>query len=230
MIATTQETPASPVAAKRRIFLVDDHPIFRLGLTRLIDQDSEFEVCGQAESAPQALGALRQTEADAVVINVSLPGTNGLELVKQLRAEHPALPILMLSVHDEQTYALRCLRAGASGYLMKTGNDQLFVTALRKIVAGGVYVSPAFGEQLIYKVASSKEQGTQSPLQALTDRELEILQHVGTGRSSREIAEALHLSVKTVESHRLHIKEKLGLGDAGKLVRFATEWVSEQHP
>ena len=158
-------------------FVVDDHPIFRHGIVQLINTEPDFFVCGEASSAPQALSALRTVEADAAVLDVSLQGTNGIELLKQIRAEHPDLPVLMLSMHDEKHYALRALRAGAAGY---------------------------------------------------TDREVEVLQLIGEGRSSREIATDLNLSVKTVESHRLHMKEKLRLKNAAELVRFAADWVAQQ--
>ncbi len=219
--------PTDAVTTARRVFIVDDHPIFRHGLVKLLELEPDIEVVGEAGSVAHALDALRRIPADAVVVDISLPGANGIELVKHLRAEHPKLPLLVISAHDEQLYALRALRAGASGYLMKSESDELFLAALRKVLAGQVWVSPAFGEQLIFKVARSDSAGG-SPLDVLTDRELEILQHVGQGKGSQQIAEVLHLSVKTVESHRLHIKEKLGLKSATELVRFAVEWSGQQ--
>jgi DNA-binding NarL/FixJ family response regulator len=217
------------VSAKRRIFIVDDHPIFRLGLSKLIGLETDLTVCGEASNTVQALDALRHIEADAVVVDISLPGANGIELVKSLRAEHSRLPILVLSAHDEKLYALRALRAGASGFLMKRESENSFVPALRSVLAGKIWVSPSFGQQLIYKIASgSSENGGGSPLDALTDRELEILHLVGEGKATSQIAESLHLSVKTVECHRLHVKEKLNLETAGELARFAVEWVGQQ--
>ena len=222
-------TPAQAVTEKRKcVFVVDDHPIFRRGLAALIDAEPDLHVCGEASTGALALEGLRKVDPHAAVIDVSMPGASGLDLLKEIRAEHPDLPVLMLSAHDEQLYALRGLRAGASGYLMKRDSDDKFIDALRKVLAGQVYVSPAFGEQLIYKVARGEQEGTGTPLEVLTERELEILQLVGASRSSREIAEALDLSVKTVESHRLHIKEKLNLANATELVRFAVDWVAQQ--
>jgi len=209
--------------ARSRIFIVDDHPIFRQGLAKMINLEPDLEVCGEATSAAQTLDALRRINADAAVVDISLPGADGIELVKHLHAEHPKLPILVISVHDERVYALRALRAGALGYLMKREGEHLLISALRSVLAHKVWVSPAFGEQLIYKVASGAAEGV-SPLDSLSDRELEVLRLIGEGKSSREIAEALHLSVKTVESHRLHVKEKLNLGTSSDLVRFAAEW------
>ena len=216
-----------PTVAAKRIFLVDDHPIFRQGLVRLINDEEDLEVCGEAGTAAQALDALRHTAADAVVVDISLPGADGIELVKHLRTEHPHIPILVISAHDERVYAMRALRAGAFGYLMKQEGHQTLIPALRRILTGKVWVSDSYGEQIIYQVARGAEDGA-SPLDSLSDRELEVLRHVGEGKSSNQIAEALHLSVKTVETHRLHVKEKLDLQTSAELVRFATEWVAQQ--
>jgi DNA-binding NarL/FixJ family response regulator len=215
-------------ATTRRILLVDDHPIFRHGLAQLIRGETGLEVCGEAATAPQALEALRRNGADAVVLDISLQGPNGIELTKQIRAEHPKMRILIVSVHDERHYALRALRAGASGYLMKREGREHFVEALRKVLSGQVYVSPALGEELIFKVTRGQAGGDGSPLDLLSDRELEVLQLIGSGQTSIQISEMLHVSIKTVESHRLHIKEKLGLKTATDLVRFAVEWVAEE--
>jgi DNA-binding NarL/FixJ family response regulator len=213
---------------KRRVFVVDDHPIFRLGLSKLIGFEHDLEVCGEASNTVQALDSLRNIETDAVVVDISLPGANGIELVKSLRAEHPKLPILILSAHDEKLYALRALRAGASGFLMKRESEDSFIPALRCVLAGKIWVSSNFGQQLIYKIACGSGNGSGSPLDALTDRELEILRLVGEGKATSQIADSLHLSVKTVECHRLHVKEKLNLQSAGDLARFAVEWVGQQ--
>jgi DNA-binding NarL/FixJ family response regulator len=223
----TGHGPDGATPAKRRVFVVDDHPIFRLGLSKLVGFEQDLAVCGEANNTVQALDALRHTEADVVVVDISLPGANGMELVKSLRAEHPKLPLLVLSAHDENLYALRALRAGASGFLMKRESESSFIPALRAVLAGKIWVSSIFGQQLIYKIARGGENGG-SPLDALTDRELEILRLVGEGKASSQIAESLHLSVKTVECHRLHVKEKLNLKTAGELARFAVEWVSQQ--
>ncbi len=171
---------------------------------------------------------LRKTNADVAIVDISLPGANGLELVKHLKVEHPNLAILVVSAHDEQLYALRALRAGASGYVMKKEAEAVFLSALEKVVSGGVYVSPAFGDQLIYKVARNEGGQSASPLDVLSDREMEVLQLIGESKPTRQIAAELNLSVKTVESHRLHIKEKLGLSTSTDLVRFALDFVAQQ--
>jgi DNA-binding NarL/FixJ family response regulator len=218
---------ATVAAAKKQIFVVDDHPIFRLGLSKLISLEPDLEVSGESSNAVHALDALRHTDADVAVVDISLPGANGIDLVKSLRTEHPHLPILVLSAHDEKLYALRALRAGAAGFLMKRESETSFIPAIRAVLAGKIWVSPTFGQQLIYKIARGSESG-RSPLDALTDRELEILHLVGEGKATHQIAESLHLSVKTVECHRLHVKEKLNLQTASELARFAIEWVSQQ--
>lgn len=227
MATLADPSAKTPVRTQGRIFVVEDHPIYRLGLTRLIDAEEDLKVCGYASSAAHALEALRNTAADIVIVDISLPRTNGLELVKHLRAEHPKVPLLVLSAHDERIYAMRCLRAGASGYLMKSSADEALTTALRKILEGGVAVSEKLGVQFIDKMAHRPSDPEMELLDKLSDRELEILQLVGSGKSTQEVADLLHLSVKTVESHRLHLKEKLGLPDAPSLLRYAVQWVKE---
>ncbi len=201
--------------------------MFRHAVVGWLDAEPRFEVVGQAGSSPQTLSALRETEADAVVLDLSLEGADGLELIKHLRTEHRDLRILVLSMHDEKVYAMRALRAGAHGYIMKRAPGEAFVEALDQVLAGKIYVSPAFGNTLIYRSVHSAETGDDSPLARLSDRELEVLRHVGEGRSSRAIAELLRLSIKTVESHRLRLRDKLGVENSAELVRFATEFVSE---
>ena len=214
--------------APLRVLLVEDHPIFRHGLRQLIETEADMQVCGEADSAQRALSLLRETEADAAIIDIALPGTNGIELLKHIKAEHPRLPVLVVSAHDEEHYALRALRAGASGYVMKREAADTLIAGLRRVLSGQVHVSKSFGEQLIFQVAHGSGEGTHSPLDRLTDREIEVLELVGNGKSSREIADALHLSTKTIESHRLHIKEKLGCKSSTELVRFAVEWVAQR--
>jgi DNA-binding NarL/FixJ family response regulator len=230
LMKTTGESPdgSAPVGRKARVFITEDHPIFRHGLAQLVSEQPDLEVCGEAGSGPEALDALRRIQTDLVVLDVSLSGTNGIETAKQLKAEHPNLPILMLSMYDESLYALRSLRAGASGYITKRAGTTEFLTAVRRILAGKIYVSQTLSEQLIYKVARGGDTGSTSPLDVLTDREMEVLNAVGEGKSTREIAESLNLSTKTIESHRLHIKEKLGLKNATEVIRFAVDWVSQQ--
>jgi len=231
MKITPQQQPASLQAdGKKRIFIVEDHPIFRRGLIHLIESEEGLRVCGHASSFPGALDELRRIEADAVILDVAIEGANGLELVKHLRAEHPDLPMLVLSVHDESVYGLRALRAGAQGYVMKRESDEVLLKALHKVLGGEVFVSAALANDLLYRVVYHEDGNGVSQIGSLSDRELEVLELVGQGLSSREIEDKLHISVKTVESHRLHIREKLGLPHSSDLIRFAIQWVEQENP
>ena len=193
----------------------------------MIAEEEGFAVCGEAETALQALEAMRLMEPDVALLDISMPGTNGIELIKAMLAERPKLPILVLSVHDESLYALRALRAGAKGYLMKADAISEIFVALRKVLAGDVYVSSRFGEQLVFQVIQSQNGSLLgSPVDNLSDRELEVLHHIGKGHGTREIAASLNLSVKTIETHRAHIKEKLRVKSSDEMVRFALDWVS----
>jgi DNA-binding NarL/FixJ family response regulator len=215
-------------ARRRRVLIVDDHPIFRFGLAGLITEQSHLEVCGHADSAPIALDSMRRLKPDLVLLDLSLRGTNGIELIKLMKAEEPALPILVISMHDEAVFGLRALKAGALGYVMKAEAMNHVAEAISKVLQGKIYVSPKFGEKLIFKAVQSVEAGTGSPVDALSDRELEVLQLLGRGHSTRSIAETLHLSVKTIETHRAHIKEKLGFPESEDMVKFAIDWVAQQ--
>ena len=231
MPSNTLESPpvaVQPAIAQRKILIVDDHPVFRHGIAALISAEKDLTVCGEAESAPAALDVMRRLKPDLAVLDISLQGTNGIELIKLMRSEQPRLPVLILSMHDESLYALRALRAGAKGYLMKAEAMTQVVNALRKVLNGEIYVSPRFSERLIFKAIQSLEGGMGSPVDKLSDRELEVLQLLGKGFGTREIANELHLSVKTIETHRAHIKEKLGFKDAGEMVRFAIDWVAQE--
>jgi DNA-binding NarL/FixJ family response regulator len=202
--------------------------VFRNGIGSLIGAEADLIICGEAESAPAALAAMRQLKPDVAILDISLQGTNGIELIKLMLAENPRLPLLMVSMHDESLYALRALRAGAKGYVMKAEATRNILTALRKVLAGEIYVSAFFGERLIFKAIQSLDGGMGSPVDKLSDRELEVLQLLGKGFGTREVADELHLSIKTIETHRAHIKEKLGFKDAGEMVRFAIDWVAQE--
>jgi DNA-binding NarL/FixJ family response regulator len=229
-MSTTTGTVGTPnggsAPAKKRVFLVEDHPVFRTGLKHLIDNEPDMQVAGEVESAPQAVSRLREHRVDAAIVDISLEGTDGIELVKHVRAEHETLPLLVLSMHDESVYAMRAIRAGANGYLMKREDPETILAGLRSILAGEMAVSPKFKEHLVSRVLRGGTMAEPNPIDSLTDRELEVLNLVGLGMSSRQIAEKLHLSMKTIESHRLHVKEKLNLQNAGEMVRFAVEWVN----
>jgi len=218
----------TPAPTKRRVLIVDDHPVFRHGISALINAEADLVVCGEASSSPSALDAMRNLNPDVGLLDISLPGTNGIELIKLMKAEHPKLPLLMLSMHDESLYALRALKAGALGYVMKAEALTHVLDALRKVLKGEIYVSPRLSERLIFQAIQSADGGSGSPVDRLSDRELEVLELLGRGFGTKEIASELHLSVKTIETHRAHIKEKLGFRDAGEMVRFAIDWVAQE--
>jgi DNA-binding NarL/FixJ family response regulator len=212
------------------VLLVDDHPAFRRGMAALLAEEADLTICGEASTAPMALEAMRRFKPDLAILDISMPGTNGLELVKLMLAEQPKLQILILSMHDESIYALRALRAGAKGYVMKAEALECVLAGLRKVGSGEIYVSPQFSNRLIFKAVQSSMMGMSSPVDKLSDRELEVLQLLGKGFGTRDIAEQLCLSVKTIETHRAHIKEKLGFKEAGEMVRFAIDWFAQDRP
>ena len=218
------KSPARPTpieTGKRRIFVVDDHPIVRQGLAQLINNEPDLVVCGQGEDAYQSLRAIKQAHPDLALVDVSLKDSDGIELLKELRAAVPDLPVLILSMHDETLYAERALRAGARGYIMKQEAPQTLLSAVRKVLAGEVYVSEKMGATLLRRIVGGKKPGGDLPMDRLTDRELEIFGMIGAGQSMKDIADKLFLSVKTVEAHREHIKEKLNLKSSAELLRFA---------
>jgi DNA-binding NarL/FixJ family response regulator len=228
MINSDTGVPGERTQRKRRVLIVDDHPIFRVGLAGMITESSHLEVCGNADSVPEALEAIRRLDPDLVLLDLSLRGANGLELIKSMKAERSDLAILVISMHDEAIFGVRALKAGALGYVTKAEAMNHVGEAISTVLQGKLYVSPGFGEQLIFKAVQSAKAGTGSPLDLLTDRELEVLQLLGKGASTRSIAETLHLSVKTIETHRAHIKEKLRFQESEEMVKFAIDWVAQQ--
>ena len=227
--AAAKETPkpGSKPAKAKRIVIVDDHPLFRKGLEQLINSSDETCcICGEASDAAEGMEVIRKLKPELVIVDLSLPGANGIELVKNIRAEFPKLPVLILSMHDESLYALRALRAGAQGYVMKQEALENVIVAIREVLAGRPYLSSEMSAKLITNFASGTNQT--NPTDKLSDRELEILELIGKGRDMHEIARALHISAKTVETHRAHIKEKLNLKNARQVTRFAVQWLEGQ--
>jgi len=199
--------------------------LFRKGLEQLLHSDGAFAVCGEAGDAAEAMDAIRQIAPDLAIVDLSLPGANGIELIKNIRAEFPKLPILVLSMHDESLYAVRALRAGAAGYVMKHEAMANVVRAIHEVLSGRPYLSPAMAAQVITKFTHGTAEGEADATERLSDRELEILELIGKGKDMRQIAKLLHLSPKTVETHRAHIKEKLQLKNAREVARFAVQWI-----
>lgn len=216
--------PAEP--PKKRIFLVDDHPMMRDGMCRLIDGEPGLMCCGGAKSAEEAMSEIRRCRPDLVITDITLPERSGLELIKDIAAEYPELPVFVYSMHDENFYAERALKAGARGYLMKEAGSEKMLEAIRGVLAGEISVSPKIAAKILSIFSAPKARGSHSPIEKLTDREFEVFQLIGQGKSTKEIAEQLHLSHKTVAVHRGRIKEKLGLATAPELVHQAFQWVS----
>ena len=222
---STNKNPKCDAPEAKRIVIVDDHPLFRKGLEDLIHSEGSFAVCGEAGNAAEAMELIRKLNPDLAIVDLSLPGANGIELIKNTRAEFPKLPILVLSMHDESLYALRALRAGAEGYVMKHEAMANVIQAIREVFNGRPYLSPAMAAQVITKFAHRNAEGAADPVERLSDRELEILELIGKGNEVRQIAKQLHLSPKTVETHRAHIKDKLDLKNSREVARFAVQWV-----
>ena len=217
-------------AKKKMVFVVDDHPIVRQGLTLLINQESDLTVCGEAEEMYSALSAILAVRPDILIVDISLNGPDGLELLKNIRINSPRLPVLILSMHDESIYAERALRAGANGYIMKQEATEKVLVALRRILSGEIYVSEKIANSMLQHYVRGANPSVHSSVSELTDRELEVFRLIGEGHGTRQIAEALHLSVKTVESYQAHIKEKLSLRSARELVQHAIEWTVREKP
>ena len=212
-------------AEKHRVLVVDDHPIVRHGLIQLIDAEPDLKVCGEAQSDREARAAIRELEPDVMIVDVSLAQGDGIDLVREVRAQRPDLPMLVLSMHDETIYAERMLAAGASGYIMKEAAYSQLLTALRKVLAGGRYLSEAMEKLVTAKRGDGATDGTATdPIGRLTNRELQVLSLIGRGMSSRQAAESLNVSVKTVESHRQSLKRKLHLATNAQLLQYSVKW------
>jgi DNA-binding NarL/FixJ family response regulator len=211
-------------AAKARVLLVEDHPVVRHGLANLIDDEPDLSVCGGAETNDQALGQIAQLHPAVVVVDIALGEESGLELIKRIHDAYPNLPILALSMHDEALYAERALRAGAKGYIMKKEAMEKVMTAIRSVLAGEIFVSQKMASRMVNKLIGGRGVATGSPLEQLSDREFEVFNLISQSVGPTEIAQRLNVSVKTIETHREHIKDKLNLRSAAELTRFALEW------
>ncbi len=219
---------AASSVKRHRILLVDDHPIVREGLVARIDAQDDMIVCGEAENAEQALDAVQRCSPDLVITDLSLTGRPGLELIKDLDRRFPSLPTLVLSIHDENLWAERVLRAGAKGYVMKAQATEKVMDAIRRVLAGGVWLSDSISSSLLGKLTRGRQRTSDSPVSQLSDRELEIFHMIGRGLSPREIAAQLFVSVKTVDVHRDHMKEKLGLRSSADLLRYAVTFALQE--
>ena len=214
----TQVEQSTTIAERTRVFIVDDHPIVRQGLAQMINQEADLMVCGEAEDAQNALQAVAELHPDLVLIDLSLKGGSGLDLIRALRTRQSMLPVLVVSMHDESLYVERALRAGARGYIMKHEATDIMMSAIRRVLRGEIYVSDKMMTKLLGRLIPGDSPDTNTSI-------LEVFRLIGEGHSTRHIAAVLHVSIKTVESHRAHIKEKLHLNDTTELVRYAMQWV-----
>ncbi len=217
-------TPEQSKPAGKQIFIVEDHPIFRLGMTELINDEPDLTVCGDADTVKGALSAIAALSPDLVIADISLREGDGIELIKTLQQQHPGLPVLVLSMHDEGLFAERALSAGAKGYIMKQEAMESVVTAARQVLAGKIYLNDRMKEHILANLSLPRQDRDLSPMARLTDRELEVFSLIGQGLSTRAIAERLNLSVKTIGTHRERIKVKLRLKNANELLRHAVNW------
>ena len=214
----------SPRGEKKTVLVVDDHPLMRQGLALLINQQHDMHVCGEAEEAQAAMQAIARLKPDIMILDISLKGPDGIELLKNIRAIEPDLPVLVLSMHDEAIYAERALRARANGYIMKQEATEKVLVAVRRILGGEVYLSERMSNKMLQQYVGGAPNMIQSRIASLSDRELEVFRRIGEGRATREIAEELHLSVKTVETYQAHIKDKLALRSGRELIQHAIQW------
>jgi DNA-binding NarL/FixJ family response regulator len=229
----TESTKAQSIAHgnKKTVFVVDDHPLLRQGLALLINREPDLMVCGEAEEAQAAMRAIATNRPDILIVDISLNGPDGLDLLKNIRNSYPDLPVLILSMHDESIYAERALRARANGYIMKQEATEKVLIAVRRILGGDFYLSERMANKVLHQYISGASADMNSRLSALSDRELEVFRLIGEGRSTRQIAEDLHLSIKTVETYQAHIKEKLALRSGRELVQHAIQSkISEKNP
>lgn len=215
--------PRVTQAKKKAVFVVDDHPLLRQGLALMINREPDLMVCGEAEDMQTALKEISERRPDILIVDISLKGPDGLDLLKNLRTLHPDLPVLILSMHDESIYAERALRARANGYIMKQEATEKVLVAIRRILAGDIYLSDKMANKLLHQYISGAAWSENSRLSVLSDRELEVFRQIGEGQSTRQIAENLHLSIKTVETYQAHIKEKLSLRTGRELVQHAIQ-------
>jgi DNA-binding NarL/FixJ family response regulator len=217
-------TQSVAATRKSKVLVVDDHPIVRQGLALLINREADLMVCGEAEDSHAALEAVSAAKPDILIVDISLSGPDGLDLLKEVRMRYPELPVLILSMHDESIYAERALRAGAQGYIMKQEATEKVLVALRRILSHEIYVSERIANRMLQRYIGSRGVTRPASIADLTDRELEVFRLIGEGHSTRRIAEELHISVKTVESYQAHIKEKLSLRSSRELVQHAIQW------
>ena len=219
-----------PKDNRTRILLVDDHEVVRFGIAQLINREPDLMVCGEEENASKALGAIETLKPNLVIADISLKESSGLELMRNIKAQHEGMPVLVVSGHDESIYAEIAFRAGALGYLMKEDALSKIIPAIRRVLSGAIYVSDTLGAKMLQQQVRGQTNIHESPVKTLSDREMEVFQMIGHWKKTRDIAEELHLSVKTIEYYREQIKRKLNLDNGADLTHYATSWVQRQEP
>jgi DNA-binding NarL/FixJ family response regulator len=218
----------STAEMRSRVLVVDDHPMTRYGIVRLIEQEPDLVVCGEAENASRALAAVRAFKPQVVLADLTMPGGEGLEFIKNVRSLHPEIAVLVVSMHDEALYAERALRAGARGYIMKNEGGEKLVEAIRQVLQGKTYVSENMSGKVLEIFSGRRRREDDTTIGKLTDREFEVFRLLGQGMTTREIGQQLRLGTKTVETHRLHVREKLGLKSGPALIKYAVRWAGTQ--
>jgi len=222
----TNESQSSK--SRKRILVVDDHPMMRAGLTQLINKQPTMEVCWEAGGPTEAMALIPHHHPDLIIADLTMKTGGGLEFIKDTRTLHENIPVLVVSMHDEKVYAERCLRAGASGYIMKEESAEHLVSAINRVLDGGVYLSETMSARILKSVSGASTRNADSPMQKLTDREFEVFQFIGRGKTTNEIAQELHISPRTVDVHRSQIKEKLHLKSGAALVHYAVQWFGQE--
>jgi len=214
---------------KKKVLIVEDHPIVRYGIKRILNGDPDLTVCDDVESAEQAIEAMKTVMPDIMIVDISLKEMDGIQLTRLIRSQHPKLPIVILSMHDERIYANKALRAGANGYIMKEESTEKLIIAIHHILRGEIYVSDQVKTFILQAFAGKQSEPNNTAITKLSDREYEIFLLIGTGLACRAIAKKLCLSVKTIETHRARIKQKLGLDSSSKLILAAMEWAQREN-
>jgi DNA-binding NarL/FixJ family response regulator len=227
-MAQTKKREVKESDGKTRVLLVDDHAVVRFGIAQLINRQADMMVCGEEEDASRALGSIASLKPNLVIADISLRDSSGLELMRNIKAQYPSLPVLVVSAHDESIYAEIAFRAGALGYLMKEEALDKVITAIRRVLSGAIYVSDSLAAKMLQQQIRGQTNINESPVKSLSDRELEVFQLIGQWKTTREIADELHLSVKTIEYYREQIKRKLSLKNAAELTQRATSWVGRE--
>jgi DNA-binding NarL/FixJ family response regulator len=222
--------PLPPKDNRTRILLVDDHAVVRYGIAQLINRERDMVVCGEEEDASKGLSTICSLQPDLVIADIGLKDSSGLELMRNVKAQFPKMPVLVVSAQDESIYAEIAFRAGALGYLMKEEALDKIIIAIRRVLSGAIYVSDSLGARMLQQQIRGKTDIHESPVKGLSDRELEVFQLIGRWKKTREIAQELHLSIKTIEYYREQIKRKLDLTSAGELTQYATSWVQREVP